>query len=124
VSVGSEIAALRDKVTATARRSQWSYGDEAAKDQLFEVIAGKTRMRRGGTDDEAETIRDENGNRILRLNGYKDNMPLDERLLLGVNIQHEAYRDGVKTADWTGNSTNWILFWRITRSSTTSGLRR
>jgi hypothetical protein len=80
-------------------RSQWGFGDEAAKDQFFEILAGKTRMERGATDGEAETIIDKNGNRVLLLNGYKDDMTLGERLLLGVNIQHEAYRDGEKTAD-------------------------
>jgi murein DD-endopeptidase MepM/ murein hydrolase activator NlpD len=52
-------------------------------------------MERGGTDGEAETVRDEKGNRVLLLNGYKDDMTLGEQLLLGVNIQHEAYRDGI-----------------------------
>jgi hypothetical protein len=96
MSVGSEIASIRDHVpnAATAVRSQWGFGDEEARDQFFEILSGKTRMERGATDGEAETVLDKNGNRVLLLNGYKDDMTLGEQLLLGVSLQHEAYRDG------------------------------
>jgi hypothetical protein len=98
VSGLSNVAARRDGVgnAATALRSQWGFGDENAKDQLFDILFGETRMRRGASEASAaaETVRDEDGRRVVELNRYKDEMTLEEQLLLGVNLQHEAYRDG------------------------------
>jgi hypothetical protein len=103
VSALSNATARRNNVkdAATALRSQWGSGDGQAKSQLFEMFFGKTRMAKGDPKEhaEAETVRDENGNRVVMLNRYEDGMTLAEQLALGVNLQHEAHRDGYKVGE-------------------------
>jgi hypothetical protein len=99
VSAGANAAAKRDGVenAATSLRTEWGYGDGTAKEQLFDILFGGTRMMRGDSEAEAEaqTVIDElTGKRTVILNGYKDDMALADQLLMGVKLQHEAYRDG------------------------------
>jgi hypothetical protein len=100
ISGGSEIAARRDRVknAATALRSQWGHGDGEAVALLMSVLGGSTRLARGNSKAaaDAETVFDGKRKKIL-LNRYQDEMNLGEGLLLGVNLQHEAYRDSVVT---------------------------
>ncbi|MDR1636576.1 MAG: M15 family metallopeptidase, partial [Treponema sp.] len=102
LSGGSEIAARRDGVknAATALRSQWGYGDGEAKDRLLSILVGSTRLARGDekAEEDAETITGQNG-RIELLNRYQDEMSHGEQLLMGVVLQHEAYRDSMVSAD-------------------------
>jgi hypothetical protein len=103
ISVWSNARARQEdlKAAATSLRSQWGYGDGEAKEQLFDILLGETRMIKGDTKAlaEAKTIRDENGKRVVILNGYKDDMTVEEQLMLGINLQHEAYRDGYKVGE-------------------------
>jgi hypothetical protein len=102
ISAGSEITARRDGVknAATALRSQWGYGDSEGVALLLSVFDGSTRLVRG--EDEAaavaQTVLDGDKKKIL-LNRYQDEMSLGEKLLMGVGLQHEAYRDGAAAPD-------------------------
>jgi murein DD-endopeptidase MepM/ murein hydrolase activator NlpD len=102
VSGGSEIAARRDDVknAATALRAQWGYGDGEAKELLLSILGGSIRLARGDGESaaDAETITGQNGIRIA-LNRYQDEMSLGEQLLMGIVLQHEAYRDGAVSGD-------------------------
>ena len=80
----------------TSLRSQWGFGDAKAKEQLASVINKDTIFEAGGTDGQAETRINEKGQRVVSLTDYKENMTREEKLALGITMQHEAYRDGVK----------------------------
>jgi hypothetical protein len=98
-NAGIEDAARRNKMNvATALRSQWGYGDMAAREQLESILEGKTVLREGEGAGEAETVL-EDGTRVVYLNNYREGMGTAEQLLLGVTVQHEAHRDGVYTRD-------------------------
>jgi hypothetical protein len=101
ISGGSEIAVRRDGVknAVTALRSQWGYGDREAAALLVSILSGNARLAKGNGEAaaEAETVIDKNGRKIL-LNRYQDDMSLGEQLLMGITLQHEAYRDGIAAA--------------------------
>jgi hypothetical protein len=105
ISGGSEIAARRDGVknAVSALRSLWGYGDGEASALLMSTLFGDTRLARGDEKAaaNAETLAAENGKKIL-LNRYQDDMSLGEQLLMGVTLQHEAYRNG------TAGSGNYL----------------
>jgi hypothetical protein len=87
---------------ATGLRVQWGYGDAAAKEQLEAILDGSAVLRQGSGAGDAETVL-ENGQRVVYLNGYQEGMSVEERLGLGITLQHEAYRDGYKPGDIDGN---------------------
>jgi hypothetical protein len=83
---------------AAGLRAQWGYGDAAAKGQLESILEGGTVLLKGSGEEEAQTVR-EDGLRTVYLNGYHEGMSAEERLGLGVVLQHEAHRDGVTGED-------------------------
>jgi hypothetical protein len=102
ISGGSEIAARRDGVknAATSLRSLWGYGDGEASALLMSTLLGAARLARGDgeTAAKAKTIISQNVKEVS-LNRYQDDMSLSEQLLMGVILQHEAYRDGIAGDD-------------------------
>jgi hypothetical protein len=54
------------------------------------------RVRAWSSPGEAETVL-ENGRLVVYLNGYKEGMSIAEQLMLGIELQHEAHRDGENT---------------------------
>jgi hypothetical protein len=95
VAIEGKAADSKLSEAATGLRAQRGYGDAAAKEQLEAILAGRAVLKRGSEEGEAETVL-EDGRRVVYLNGYRDDMSAEERLGLGVVLQHEAYRDGVK----------------------------
>jgi hypothetical protein len=84
---------------STILRSQWGYGDDEAKTQLESILAGDTLLLTGYGEREAETVLGPDGQRIVVLNGYRDDMTTAELLTQGVALGYEAYRDGIVTDD-------------------------
>jgi murein DD-endopeptidase MepM/ murein hydrolase activator NlpD len=81
-----------------ALRSLYGFGEKEQKDQLWDILNGKTIIN---TDSEgkfgAESVRDENDKKVINLTGYKSGMSVEDQLLVGVLLGHEAYRDGYVT---------------------------
>ena len=80
---------------AIALRTQYGFGGKTENTQLKEILKGKTELKAGSGDGNAQTVR-ENGKRVVYLNGYSDNMTKEEQMKLGITLGHEAYRDGIK----------------------------
>ena len=76
-------------------RSQWGFGDSAATEQLSSILGGGTVLNLGGTDGVAQTMLNEQGQRVVSLSGYREGMSAEEQLALGLVLQHEAHRDGI-----------------------------
>jgi hypothetical protein len=90
-----EAAALRNGMNVgTVLRSQYGFGDVAAKDQLASILDGSTTLAKATGTQRAETITAD-GKRTVYLSGYKDDMSLADQLSMGITLQHEAYRDGI-----------------------------
>jgi len=87
-----------DFKSAIALRNQYGFGDGEQKSQLWEILNGKTLIN---TDSEgefgAQSVRYENGKKVITLTGYKQGMSDEDQLVFGVILGHEAYRDGIKS---------------------------
>jgi len=96
--IGRFIKKENDFDSAIALRNQYGSGDEKQKAQLWEILNGKTLI---DTDPNgkvgAESVRDENGKKVITLSGYKQGMSVEDQLIFGVVLGHEAYRDGIVT---------------------------
>jgi murein DD-endopeptidase MepM/ murein hydrolase activator NlpD len=97
-----EKAAQKNEVenAAAALRVQWGFGDETALALLDEILKNETLLRgRKGGKGKAETTL-ENGRRVVYLNNYiSGDMSREEKLAMGITLQHEAYRDGIISDD-------------------------
>jgi len=83
-----------------ALRAQFGYGDDVQKNQLYDILKGDTKLNTDIQGDfTAETVRDENGNKIVNLAGYRQGMSTEDQFLLAAILGHEAYRDGYVTSD-------------------------
>ena len=91
-----EKAAKRDKLqnAATALRAQYGFGDGMQQAQLESILKGDTVLARGTGTGEAETVT-KDGKRTVYLDNYKETMSREEKLLMGITLGHEAYRDGL-----------------------------
>ena len=79
---------------ATALRSQYSFGDDAALRQLGNLLSGQDSLQVGRADGTAETTAGAGG-RVISLESLGRRWgDADDRLAAGVALQHEAYRDG------------------------------
>ncbi len=80
-------------------RAQYGYGDDRQKDQLWDILDGKTIINTdaNGNFDAETTIVD--GKRVINLAGYKQDMSENEQMLLAIILGHETYRDGYVTED-------------------------
>ena len=76
-------------------RSQWGFGDDVATEQLSSILGGSTVLDVGGIDGVAQTVLNEQGQRVVSLSGYREGMSAEEQLALGLVLQHEAHRDGI-----------------------------
>jgi len=86
--------------SAIALRTQYGFGDGTQKGQLRDILKGNTKINTDAEEEfGAETVRDNNGNRAVTLAGYKSGMSVEDQLLFGVLLGHEAYRDSVVTDD-------------------------
>ena len=66
---------------------------------MWEILRGETLLNTGAKGDfnaETEII---NGQRVVNLTGYSQNMSDEDQFLLAVILGHEAYRDGIVTVD-------------------------
>jgi hypothetical protein len=84
-----------------ALRAQYGYGGSAQKDQLWEILKGKTILQAVSDNDRgynAETVL-VNGKRVVNINHYQSGMSFKDQMRMALILGHEAYRDGVVTAD-------------------------
>jgi hypothetical protein len=82
---------------AVTLRSQYGFGDDVQKAQLWDILGERAAIALGGTDSEkaeAQTKR-EGDKRVIHINGYHEGMSREEQLRLGVTLAHEAYRNGI-----------------------------
>jgi hypothetical protein len=91
---------------AVALRSQYGFGDETQKDQLWDILSGKTDIVVKDLSELEESQRYEaltlveNGKRVIYLGNYKEGMTVSEQMRLGALLGHEAYRDGLADDDF------------------------
>ncbi|MDD7275068.1 MAG: hypothetical protein PUH08_05285, partial [Treponema sp.] len=76
-------------------RSQWGFGDDVATEQLSSILGGSTVLDVGGIEGVAQTVLNEQGQRVVSLSGYREGMSAEEQLALGLVLQHEAHRNGI-----------------------------
>ena len=98
--ISNFIKKQEDFDSAIALRAQYGFGDGTQKGQLWDILKGNTIIN---TDIEgkfgAESVKNENEKKVITLAGYHRGMSVENQLLVGVLLGHEAYRDGVVTAD-------------------------
>jgi hypothetical protein len=84
-----------------ALRSLYGFGNVTQKGELWNILNGETIIDTNvGGEFGAESVRDENDKKVIKLTGYNRNMSVEDQLLVGVLLGHEAYRDGyVSDAD-------------------------
>ncbi|MDR0527567.1 MAG: hypothetical protein LBG79_07130 [Spirochaetaceae bacterium] len=80
---------------AVALRAQYGFGDDLQKEQLKEILSGKTVLNLSSEGDAVAQTVMEDGKRVVSLNGYKEGMSVAEQMALGLTLGHEAYRDGI-----------------------------
>jgi murein DD-endopeptidase MepM/ murein hydrolase activator NlpD len=84
--------------SAIALRSQYGFGDSVQQNQLWDILNGNAVLRAGGGEFGAETTL-VNGQRVINISGYQSGMSIEDQMLLGLLLGHEAYRDGIVTAN-------------------------
>jgi len=86
--------------SAVALRNLYGFGDVRQKDQLWDLLNGKAIIKTDANGEfGAESVMNENGKKVITLAGYKMGMSVEEQLLVGVLLGHEAYRNGYVTDD-------------------------
>jgi len=88
--------------SAIALRVQYGFGDKTQKDQLWDILKGRAIINTSAENDgitKAKTVIDSNGKKEITLFGYKSGMSVEDQLVLGVTLGHEAYRDGIVKDD-------------------------
>jgi len=80
-------------------RAQYGYGNNAQKEQLQEILNGKTNLIFNDNSDYYAMTASINGQRTINLAGYQSGMTTEEQFRLAVTLAHEAYRDGYVTDD-------------------------
>ncbi|MCL2808625.1 MAG: hypothetical protein FWD24_01025 [Treponema sp.] len=81
-------------------RAQYGYGDDTQKNQLWDILNGDVILNTGIDGDFfAQTILNENGQKMINLASYSSNMSVEDQFLLATKLGHEAYRDGIVTED-------------------------
>ncbi|MCL2229662.1 MAG: hypothetical protein FWC01_01055 [Treponema sp.] len=81
-------------------RAQYGYGNTTQKNQLWDILNGKTILdTQANGDYTAKTEINGDGNRVIRLADYEKGMSDEDQFLLAVILGHEAYRDGIVTND-------------------------
>ncbi|TFG60041.1 MAG: N-acetylmuramoyl-L-alanine amidase, partial [Spirochaetales bacterium] len=87
------------KRAGTMLRANWVFGDAQAVKQVDDILIGETRLKAGYLGEGAETSLAEDGVRTVSLSSFGGQGDFDSRLLAGVILQHEAYRDGTADTD-------------------------
>jgi murein DD-endopeptidase MepM/ murein hydrolase activator NlpD len=86
--------------SAIALRTQYGFGDATQKNQLWDILNGEAIINTNAEGKfGAESVMNENGKKVINLAGYKSGMSVEDQLLVGVLLGHEAYRDGIVTDD-------------------------
>ena len=96
-------------------RALYSAGrsDEKAVELYKNLLSGKDRLEVGSNGETAETIKSENGGRVIRVASLgKDR---NSRLHLGVVLGHEAHRDGVGNGEAGQNAETFESVFAHTR---------
>ena len=95
------------------QRALFSYGDKQGKELYEASLSGKALVEYGNTSEDekgkkklAETVKDENGVYHIKLAQYSDNAMA--QILEAVVMQHEAYRDGEKSANQQGETESAV----------------
>jgi hypothetical protein len=76
-------------------QATFGFGDFEQKKQILRFFFGIDELLVGNDGEySAKTERTGKGKRTVTINGYRDEMELDEQMRLAVILGHEAYRDG------------------------------
>jgi hypothetical protein len=78
-------------------RAEYSFGDSRGRTTLGNILSGKDLLHIGLAGAKGMTVRRGDGGRDIYLQTV--GAGLDEQLYASVILQHEAYRDGIVTAD-------------------------
>jgi hypothetical protein len=98
--ISSFIKKEDDFDSAIALRVQYGFGDKEQKGQLWDILNGEVIINTSAEGKYgAESVRDENDKKVINLTGYKTGMSVEDQLLVGVLLGHEAYRDGYESVD-------------------------
>jgi murein DD-endopeptidase MepM/ murein hydrolase activator NlpD len=98
--ISSFIKKEDDFDSAIALRVQYGFGDGRQKGQLWDILNGEAIINTNADGEfGAESVMNENGKKVITLAGYKAGMSVEDQLLVGVLLGHEAYRDGIITDD-------------------------
>jgi hypothetical protein len=80
-------------------RAQYGFGDKDQLKQLRNILAGKDVIQIGTEGDFRAETKKVDSRRVITLNGYLSGMSSEDQMLFAALLGHEAYRDGVVTAD-------------------------
>ena len=121
-SVNNQIrnhAANNNFYAQVAMRSLHGFGDPSQQQLLRDILSGDVEIRVGAEGTHiAETVL-EDGRRVIHITnaGYRPDMSVEEQMILGVILGHEAHRDGIVTAD------NYLETRQAVRAHTEMALR-
>jgi peptidoglycan L-alanyl-D-glutamate endopeptidase CwlK len=91
-----------DANVALRALSKYGYGDADQHGLFNDILSGDVRLLTGAEGDHyAETVTFDNGKRFIELTekSFSSGMSAEDQMLLAVILGHEAYRDGIVTAD-------------------------
>jgi hypothetical protein len=95
-----ETAADRKDIAETLRSQYgYGYGDAKQKLQLFGIALGLTALNLEDAAKYDAVTKKKGLRREVTLAGYREGMSVDEQLQLGIDLGHEAYRNGIKNED-------------------------
>lgn len=90
----------KDIEANVAMRALFSYGDKNGRDTYEDILSGKTTLAVNDKLEEnatAKTVMNSDGTKTIFLRSLSNNVT--EGVAAGIVLQHEAYRDGVDSAD-------------------------
>jgi hypothetical protein len=80
-------------------RALFGYGDKQIKNQLYDILNNNTEIIIGNEGSYNALTDSVDGKRVIYLNDYQAGMSDRDQLRLAITLGHEAYRDGITTAD-------------------------
>ena len=86
------------KETASLR-ALFGYGDKKIQNQLYNILDDTTEILIKKEENYNALTDSVDGKRVIYLNDYEAGMSYQDQLRLAITLGHEAYRDGITTAD-------------------------
>jgi len=88
-------------------RAQYGYGDTVQKDQLWDILGGRTLIDTSAEGEYLAKTVENKDTRVIHLANYQQGMNEEAQFLLATVFGHEAYRDGYKEGE-INTSGNYI----------------